>query len=225
MKFKTRGTTLQIVDVELNQGESVYTESGGMAWMSENIEMNSGLKGGVSKAFGRMFSGESAFMTTYSCSQGTGIISFCNEFPGKIIQKNLKEGESIICQRDAFMMAENGVDLKMKFNKKLGAGFFGGEGFFLQEITGPGNAFLELAGEVTEYDLKEGQSLKIDPGYIGAFEPTVKYDIARVKGIKNMLFSGEGIFLATLTGPGKIWLQSMPLSNLAKKVRKYIPTK
>ncbi len=225
MKHTIRGTTLQIADVELSQGESVFTESGGMSWMSPNIGMESGLKGGVGRSIGRMFSGESLFMTTYTCQEGTGIISFCNEFPGKIIKKKLEDGESIICQRDAFMMAETGVELKMEFNKRLGAGIFGGEGFFLQRITGPGNAFLELAGEITEYDLEEGQSLKIDPGYIGAFESSVKYDIARVQGIKNMLFSGEGLFLATLSGPGKIWLQSMPIPNLAKKIVKYLPKK
>jgi len=225
MKHKIRGTTLPIVDVELAQGESIYTESGGMAWMSPNISMESNVKGGIGKAFGRMLSGESIFMVTYTCSTGAGLISFCSEFPGKVVLYNLKAGESVICQRDAFMVAETGVSLQMEFTKRLGAGFFGGEGFFLQKITGPGKAFLEFAGEITEYTLQEGQSLKVDPGYIGAFEPTVKYDIARVKGIKNMLFGGEGLFLAELVGPGKIWLQSMPLANLAKKIAPYVPQK
>ena len=225
MKFTIRGTTLPILDMELSQGESVFSESGGMAWMSSNIEMQSNMKGGFMKGIGRATSGESLFMTNYTCSEGTGIISFCHELPGKIVPLTLAPEQSIICQRDAFMVADQGVDLKMELTKKLGAGMFGGEGFFLQRITGPGNAFLELAGEITEYNLEEGQMLKVDPGYIGAFEPTVTYDISRIKGVKNMLFSGEGIFLATLTGPGKIWLQSMPLSSLAKKIIPYIPKK
>ncbi len=225
MKYVIRGTTLPILDVQLAEGESVYTESGGMAWLSPNVSMESNMKGGLGKAFGRILSGESLFMVTYTCMQGTGLIAFCSESPGKIIPFNLKEGQSIICQRDAFMVAESGVDLKMEFTKKFGSGFFGGEGFFLQKITGPGTAFLELAGEITEYNLQEGQTLKIDPGYIGAFEPTTTYDITRIKGVKNMLFSGEGLFLATVTGPGKIWLQSMPLSNLAQKIAHYIPKK
>jgi uncharacterized protein (TIGR00266 family) len=225
MKTKIRGTVLPIVDVELNEGETVYTEAGGMSWMSSNVDMNSNLKGGVGGALGRMFTGESLFIVNYTCNKGRGLATFCSEFPGKIVPHDLKAGESIICQRDAFMLAQESVTLKMEFVKRLGAGFFGGEGFFLQKITGPGKAFLEFTGEITEYTLKEGQTIKVDPGYIGAFQPSVKYDIVRVKGIKNMLFGGEGIFLATLSGPGKVWLQSMPISNLAKKITKYIPKK
>ena len=218
MDFTVRGTTLPVLDVELDAGESVFTESGGMAWMSPNMDMSSDMKGGLGKALGRVFSGESLFMVTYTCREGRGLISFCSEFPGKIVPFDLSDGESVICQRDAFMMAETGVDLKMEFKKKIGAGFFGGEGFFLQKITGPGKAFLEYSGEITEYTLEANQTLKVDPGYIGAFEPTVDYDIERVKGVKNMLFGGEGLFLATLSGPGKVWLQSMPLANLASKL-------
>ncbi|MBD3313755.1 TIGR00266 family protein [Candidatus Woesearchaeota archaeon] len=225
MKETIRGTTLQILDVELDKGESFYTESGGMAWMSPNISMESNMKGGLGSALGRMMSGESLFMTTYTCTEGKGLISFCSEFPGKIIELDLAEGKSMICQRDAFMAAESSATLQSEFTRKLGAGFFGGEGFFLQKLTGPGKAYLEIAGEVTKYDLQEGQMLKVDPGYIGAFEPTVGYDISRVKGVKNMLFGGEGLFLATLKGPGKIWLQSMPFSNLAKKIARYVPKK
>jgi len=225
MKEIIRGSTLPVLDVELHEGESVFTESGGMAWKSPNVSIQSNMKGGIGKAFGRMLSGESLFMATYTCTQGRGVVAFCSEFPGKIVPFNLKEGESVICQRDAFMAAEAGVELKMEFNKRLGAGFFGGEGFFLQKVTGPGKAFLEFAGEITQYELEEGHTLEVDPGYVGAFEPTVSYDITRVKGIKNMLFSGEGLFLATLTGPGKIWLQSMPLSNLAGKILRYLPKK
>ena len=225
MKETIRGTTLPILDVELQQGESMYTEAGGMAWMSNNIDMQSEMKGGVGGLLGRLTSGESLFMVTYTCQEGTGIITFCSEFPGKIVPFDLSEGQEVICQRDAFMVAQPTVNLAMEFNKRLGSGLFGGEGFFLQKLTGPGKAFLEFAGEITEYDLKEGQTLKIDPGYLGAFEPTVKYDIERIKGVKNMLFGGEGIFLATVTGPGKVWLQSMPLANIAAKIARYVPSK
>ena len=225
MEYKVRGQDMPILDVELMAGESMFTEAGGMAWMSPNIDMNSNMKGGLVKGIGRMFAGESLFLVDYTCEDGTGIVTFCSEFPGKIVPMDLKEGQSVICQRDAFMAAQQGVDLKMEFVKRFGAGFFGGEGFFLQKITGPGVAFLEFAGEITEYELEPGQSLKVDPGYIGAFEPTVSYDLARVKGIKNMIFGGEGIFLASLTGPGKVWLQSMPLANLAKRLIPHLPTK
>ena len=222
MKYEIRGTTLQIADIELGEGESVYTESGGMAWMSPNIDMKTDTKGGILKGLGRSFAGESLFMTTYTCTSGTGMITFVNEFPGKIVPMKLADGESIIAQKDSFMCAESQVDLSVHFRKKLGAGLFGGEGFILQKLTGPGMVFIELAGEVTEYELKQGQMLKVDPGHIGLFEPTVDYDITRVKGIKNILFSGEGLFLATLKGPGKVWLQSMPIANLASKIARYV---
>jgi uncharacterized protein (AIM24 family) len=152
-------------------------------------------------------------------------VVFTPEAPGKVIPLELAAGQSIIAQRDAFMCAQEGVQMEMLFRKRLGTGLFGGEGFILQKITGPGVAFLEIAGEVREYTLQSGQTLKIDPGHIAAFEPTVNYSIERVKGVKNILFSGEGLFLATLTGPGKVWLQTMPIVNLAQKIARYIPTK
>jgi len=225
MKYKIRGTTMQVVDVELNAGESIYTESGGMSWMSPNLKMETNTKGGLMKALGRKFSGESLFMTTYTCEEGTGMITLSNEFPGKVLDFDLNAGESLICQKDAFMFAQSSVDLSIHVRKKLGAGLFGGEGFLMQKITGPGKAFLEIAGEITEMTLTAGQELKIDPGHIALFEPTVEFDITRVKGVKNILFGGEGLFLATLKGPGKVWLQSMPISNLASKIIKYIPVK
>ena len=225
MKYEIRGTTLQVADIELDMGESMYTESGGMAWMSPNMDMQTDTKGGLMKGLGRMMAGESLFMTTYTCNSGTGTISFASEFPGKIIPMELSEGEEIIAQRDAFMCAESSVNLAMHFRKKLGAGLFGGEGFVMQKITGPGTTFIELAGEITKYDLEADQVLKVDTGHIGMFQPTVNFDIARVKGAKNMFFGGEGLFLATLRGPGSVWLQSMPVSNLAMKIAKYIPSK
>ena len=224
--FKIRGNSMPVLDVSLSAGDNVYTESGGMAWMSGNIAMDSNMRGGLGKSLGRMFSGESLFMVNYSCAQGTGMITFCMESPGRIVEFDFDtQKQAIICQRDAFMVAQNSVELSTHLTKRLGAGLFGGEGFFLQKLQGTGKAFLELPGEITEFNLKEGQVLKVDPGYIGAFEESVNFDITRIKGVKNMLFGGEGIFLAEVTGPGKVWLQSMPFSQLAKKIIRYLPKK
>jgi len=225
MQYDIRGTVMQTVDVWLEAGESVYTEKGGMAWMSPNIAMETSGKGGLLKGLGRMMSGESFFLTTYTCTEGRGLVAFASEFPGKVLPFRLEQGQSIICQKDAFMVAESGVELSMHFRKKLGAGFFGGEGFILQKLTGPGTVFVEIAGEITEYDLKDGQTLKIDQGHLAIMEPTVEFDITRVKGLKNILFSGEGLFLATLKGPGKVWLQSMPMANLVNKILAHLPRK
>jgi len=224
MQYDIRGTVMQTVDVWLEAGESVYTESGGMCWMSPNMEMETSGKGGFFKGIARKMSGESFFLTTYKCSEGRGLVAFSNEFPGKILAFDLASGQSIICQKDAFLAAQTSVQLGVHFQKKLGVGFFGGEGFVLQKLTGPGVAWLEIAGEITEYTLKEGQTLKIDQGYLAVMEPTVAFDITTVKGLKNIFFSGEGLFLGTLTGPGKVWLQSMPLSNLAAKIASVLPS-
>jgi uncharacterized protein (TIGR00266 family) len=225
MRYEIQGTLLQAVDVHLNQGESVYTESGGMAWMRGDVEMQTSTKGGLMAGLGRKLAGESLFMTTYTCRRGEALVVFTPEAPGKVLDFQLRAGESLICQKDAFMCAESSVKLEMHFRKKLGAGLFGGEGFILQQVTGPGTVFLEIPGEVREYTLAAGETMQVDPGHIALFEPTVSYDIARVKGVANILFSGEGLFLARLTGPGRIWLQSLPLSNLAGKLARYMPSK
>jgi len=225
MEYEIQGTVLQTVDIRLRQGESVYTESGGMAWMRGDIEMKTGTKGGLLAGLGRKLAGESLFMTTYTCRGDEGTIVFTPEAPGKVLDFQLEAGQSLICQRDAFMCAEESVKLEMHFRKKLGTGLFGGEGFILQKITGPGVVFLEIPGEAREYTLAAGEKMQVDPGHIALFEPTVKYDITMVKGVANVLFSGEGLFLAKLTGPGRVWLQSMPLSNLAGKLARYMPTK
>ncbi len=225
MDYRLEGEDMPSLEIKLKQGESVYTESGGMAWMSGSIEMKTEGKGGLGAMLGRSLSGESMFLTTYTCEGMNGAITFTPESPGTILPMDLKPNEVIIAQKDAFMVAEESVSLEMHFRKKLGAGFFGGEGFILQKLTGPGLVFVEIAGEVREFTLNEGQTFKVDPGHIAMYEPTVNYDIQRVKGVRNILFGGEGLFLATLTGPGKIWLQTMPLSNLAGAIRRYIPSK
>lgn len=225
MEYVISGTVMQTIQITLNEGEGVYTESGGMAWMTANIEMQSGMKGGLLGGLTRMLSGESLFMTDYICTSGQGYVSFTTETPGKIIPMHLEAGQSIICQRDAFMVAQQGVTLEMTFTKKLGAGLFGGEGFFLQKITGPGLACMELSGEIVEYNLQAGQMLKVDPGHVAMMDPTVDFDITLVKGIRNIFMAGEGLFLATVSGPGRVWLQTMPLRNLAKRLIPYLPFK
>ncbi len=225
MQYKISGTLMETVDIHLKAGESMYTESGGMAWMRGNIEMDTNTRGGLGAGLGRMLAGESLFLTTYKCQSPDGLITFTPEIPGKVVPVELAAGQSLICQKDAFMCAEDSVKLEMHFRKRLGAGFFGGEGFILQKVTGPGTVFFEIPGEVRNYELKDGEIIKVDPGHIAIFEPTVDYDITSVKGLKNVFFSGEGLFLATLRGPGKIWLQSLPIANLAMKLARYMPTK
>jgi uncharacterized protein (TIGR00266 family) len=225
MEYEIHGTTMQTLDVRLARGESMYTESGGMAWMMGDIDMKTDTRGGLLKGLGRTLAGESLFMTTYTCVGDSGMITFTPEAPGKILPFTLQATQSLICQKDSFMGAEDSVKLEMHFRKRLGTGIFGGEGFILQKVTGPGTVFLEVAGEVREYTLQPGQVMKVDPGHLALYEPTVDYDLAMVKGVANVLFGGEGLFLATLTGPGRIWLQSLPLSNLARKLARYIPSK
>lgn len=221
MKYKLSGTVMQTVNFELKKGEKIYSESGNMAWMSDNIKMDTSTRGGLVEGIKRRLSGESIFLNTFTCKEGTGIVTFASEFPGKVIALDMSKGE-MICQKDAFMCAEDSVNLNMHFRKRFGAGFFGGEGFILQRLSGKGMAFVELAGEVTLINLKKDQRLLIDTGHIAMYQPTVDFDIKLISGFKNILFGGEGLFLATLTGPGKIWLQSMPLANLAGKIGQYL---
>ncbi|MFH1084386.1 MAG: TIGR00266 family protein [Chloroflexota bacterium] len=225
MKYEIHGTVLPSVDVWLEAGETMFTESGGMAWMKGDVAMETSTRGGLLAGLGRKLAGESLFMTTYKCNSGSCLVTFTPEAPGRVLAFELQAGQSLICQKDAFMAAQESATLEMFFRKRLGVGLFGGEGFVLQKISGPGTVFLEIAGDVREYDLAAGETMKIDPGHIALYQPTVEYDIAAVKGLTNVLFSGEGLFLATLKGPGRVWLQTMPISNLAAKIREFIPTK
>ncbi len=225
MKYEIKGGMLPSLDIYLEAGESVYTESGGMAWMKGDIAMETGTRGGMMAGLGRALAGESLFMTTYASKSASSMVTFTPEAPGTILAFQLEAGQSLICQRDAFMVAQEGVKMEMHFRRKLGAGLFGGEGFILQKVTGPGMVWLEIAGDVRDYVLQAGEVMRVDPGHIALYEPSVAYDIESVKGAMNVLFSGEGLFLATLKGPGHIWLQSMPISNLAHKISKYIPKK
>ncbi len=225
MQYQISGETFPIAEFQLSRGESVFTESGGMSWMSEGIEMSTSTRGGLMAGLGRALAGESLFMVSYRCQADSGTVVFTPEAPGKILDMDLEPGQSLICQKDTFLCAEESVALKIHFHKRLGAGLFGGEGFILQKVTGPGRAFFAIPGELQERTLAPGEKLLIDPGHIAMFEPTVAYEINMVKGIKNVLFAGEGLFLATLKGPGKIWLETMPLSNLAAKIARYIPSR
>jgi uncharacterized protein (TIGR00266 family) len=225
MQFKISGEVFPTLEVSLKRGESVFTEAGGMAWMSEGLNMSTNTRGGLMAGLGRALAGESLFMTTYTSEKDDAWMVFTMGAPGRIMEQKLSSGQSLICQKDAFLCAEQGVSVEMHFRKQLGTGFFGGEGFILEKISGPGTVFLEIPGDVQERNLAAGEKILIDPGHIALFEPSVKYEINTVKGIKNMLFAGEGLFLATLTGPGRIWLETLPLSNLAAKLKKYIPTK
>jgi len=223
MEYQIQGGNLPVVLCTLQAGDSMYTESGGMSWMTTNIGMETNMKGGLMKGLARKLAGESLFMTTYSCQQGQGLIAFSSSFPGEIRAIKLEAGQSLICQKRSFLAAEGSVTLEMHFRKRLGVGLFGGEGFILQKITGPGMAFVEMDGSVIEYDLQAGQVLKVDTGHVAMFDPTVNFDIQTVKGFSNVLFGGEGLFLGTLTGPGKVWLQTMPFENLANEIIARVP--
>ncbi|WP_035293346.1 MULTISPECIES: TIGR00266 family protein [Clostridiaceae] len=224
MRYEIKGSNLPVVICELNPGEKVVSESGAMGWMSDNIDMDTNMKGGLFGGIGRAFSGESIFLNTFTCTSGLGKIAFPSSFPGKIVAKHLQAGESLICQKSAFLAGESTVTLATHFRKKLSSGLFGGEGFILQKVTGPGIVFLEFDGHVEEYSLVQGETLKVDTGNIAMFEPSVHFDVTMVKGFKNMFFGGEGLFLSTLTGPGKVYLQTMPINNLAGQLSSYFAT-
>lgn len=215
MEAKILGDSLPVVTCKLKKGESVITESGGMSWMDEGIKMTTSTNGGIIKGFGRALAGESLFMNIYTAEKDDVEIAFSSSFPGKILEFNLNQGETIIAQKRAFLCAESSVDIAMHFRKKIGAGFFGGEGFIMQKITGPGKVYLEIDGEVVKKYLEPGEKLKLDNGYVAAMTSGVKLDIETVPGLKNIMFGGEGLFLTTVEGPGTIYLQSMPVSKLA----------
>ena len=223
MKYEIRGGVFPVVICDLENGEKMITEKGAMSWMSPNMKMET-TGGGLGKMFSKAFSGESMFQNIYTAQGGPGMIAFGSCFPGKILPVQIAPGKELIVQKSAFLASEAGVELSIHFNKKLGAGFFGGEGFIMQRLSGSGLVFLEIDGELVEYDLAAGQQMVIDTGNVAAFESTVSIDIQQVPGLKNKLLGGEGLFNTTLTGPGKIWLQTMPISNVAAAIRPFIPT-
>lgn len=223
MQYNIEGTPLPVVTCTLAQGETMITERGSMCWMSPNMKMDTSTNGGIGKALGRMFSGESMFQNRYTAEGGEGMIAFASSFPGSIRAFDIKPGAGIIVQKSGFLACEQGVELSIHFQKKLGSGFFGGEGFIMQRLSGDGIAFVEIDGHAVEYDLQAGQSMVVDTGYLAAMSETCKMDIQTVPGLKNMVFGGEGVFNTVVTGPGKIILQTLPISAVATSLRPFFP--
>jgi uncharacterized protein (TIGR00266 family) len=223
MKYEIKGTPFPVVTCYLERGEIMVSERGGMSWMTDKMKMETNTGGGFKKGLSRMFSGDSFFLNYYTAEGDNQFITFGSSFPGRILDLKLENGRTIIAQKGALLAMEKSVEMDIHFKKKIGAGFFGGEGFILQKFSGDGYVFLEIDGEIVEYDLKAGERLVIDQGHMAAMEDTVSFDITTVKGAKNILFGGEGLFLGTLTGPGKVWIQTMPMSNLVNLVLSRIP--
>ena len=224
MRYQIQGDTLPVVICELQQGERMITESGSMSWMSPNMKMETSTNGGIGKAFGRLFSGENIFQNIYTAVGGPGMIAFASSFPGSIRAFEISPGNEMIFQKSAFLAGESSINLSVFFNKKLGSGIFGGEGFIMQNVSGSGIVFAEFDGHVVEYDLAAGQQIVVDTGYLAAMTSSCRMDIQSVPGVKNMLFGGEGIFNTVITGPGRVWLQTMPISHVAGVLRPYMPT-
>lgn len=222
MRYELKGGSFPVVECQLENGEQMITERGSMVWMSSNMQMETS-GGGFGRMFSKAFSGESIFQNIYT-AKGNGLIAFGSSFPGQIKPVVISRGQEMIVQKSAFLAAQSGVELSIHFSRKLGAGLFGGEGFIMQRLSGNGIAFVEIDGELIEYELQAGQQIVVDTGNVAGFTPGVQMDIRQVPGMKNMLLGGEGMFNTVLTGPGKVWLQTMPISNVAMAIRPYIPT-
>lgn len=221
MQYELKGGAFPVVVCRLNSGESMITEKGSMVWMTPNMEMTTTGGGGIGKMFSKALTGESMFQNIYT-ARGEGMITFGSSFPGQILPLEVTPGKSFILQKSAFLASEAGVQLSMHVNQKLGAGFFGGEGFIMQKLTGNGIAFAEVDGELVEYTLAPGEQMVVDTGYVMGFELSISMDIQQVKGLKNMVLGGEGLFNTVLTGPGKIWLQTMPISGVAAAIQPFL---
>ena len=224
MEYKIDGAPLPVVICQLNAGETMITERGSMSWMSPNMKMETTSNGGLGKALGRMFAGEALFQNRYTAQGGPGMIAFASSFPGSIRAVEIGPGRELIVQKSGFLASEATVELSVFFQKKLGSGFFGGEGFIMQRLSGRGVAFTEFDGHVVEYDLAPGQSMVVDTGYLAAMDATCSMDIQTVPGVKNMVFGGEGLFNTVVTGPGRIYLQTMPISAVAGVLRPFMPS-
>ncbi len=219
--YKIEGGSLPVVICNVKQGQTLCTQSGSMSWMSLNMHMETHA-GGLAKAIGRMFSGESIFLNEYTAMGSDGVIAFPSSFPGSIIPIEISEGSGLIIQKKSFLAMEKGIDLSVYFQKKLGRAIFGGEGFIMQKASGNGTLFLEIDGYCKQYDLLPGQSMIIGTGYLAAMSETCSMDVQMVKGAKNIFFGGEGLFNTVITGPGRVYLQSMPLINTAQVLAPYV---
>lgn len=223
IKYEIEGGSLPVVICYPQAGQTLCCESGAMSWMSSNMQMNTTSGGGFKKVMGRLFSGDSIFLNEYTPQGSQGMIAFASSFPGSIIPFEVRDGEGIIVQKSGFLAMEKGLELSMYFNKKISKGLFGGEGFIMQKVTGNGVVFLEIDGHCKEYTLGVGEQLILDTGYLAAMSETCTMDIQTVKGFKNMFFGGEGIFNTVVTGPGKVYVQSMPIYNTAMSIYPYLP--
>lgn len=222
--FRIVGTTMQALMIQINRGQAFYSESGSLSWMTDGIKMDTNLGGkGLMGALSRVVSGESLFVVNFTSERDQQLATFSSDFPGKIVPVHLAQGQAMIAQKDTLLVAEKTVNMTIALQRKLSAGLFGGEGFILQRFDGPGTFFGALDGEIVEYTLQPGQRLLVDTGHVAMFEPSVAYDVQVIKGVKNILFGGEGLFFVSLTGPGRIWLQTMPMSKLAGAIRQYMP--
>ena len=222
MNYEIKGTPFPVVICKLANGERMITEKGAMVWMSPNMEMST-VGGGLGRMFSKAFSGESMFQNIYT-ARGDGMITFGSCFPGRIVPLEIAPGREFVLQKSAFLASTDGVELSIHFNKKLGVGLFGGEGFIMQKLSGRGFAFTEFDGHIVEYDLDPGESLVVDTGYLAAMDATCSMDIQAVPGLKNMVFGGEGIFNTIITGPGHVYLQTMPISGIAQSVAPFLPS-
>lgn len=224
MKYEIIGTPLPAVVCTLDANETMITESGSMSWMSNHIKMETTSGGGLGKMFGRMLSGENLFLNRYTAQGKEGMIAFASSFPGSIIPIDIHPSRSVIVQKSGFLAATSSVDISIHFQKKFGTGLFGGEGFIMQKLSGSGTAFIEVDGHAAEYQLVAGEKLVVGTGHVAMMEETVSMEITSVPGVKNMLFGGEGVFVTTLSGPGKVVLQTHPIAGFAKTIQRYLPT-
>ena len=223
MRYEIKGETLPVAVCYLEEGEVMITERGSMSWMSPNMKMETTSNGGTVNTLGRMFAGEAIFQNRYTAVGGNGMIAFASSFPGQIRTWDVSPSNEVIVQKSGFLAAEESVELSVFFQKKLGAGFFGGEGFIMQRLSGHGTAFLEFDGHVVEYNLQPGQQIVVDTGYLAAMDATCSMEIKTVPGLKNIVFGGEGVFNTLITGPGRVWLQTMPISGVAAEILKFMP--
>ncbi len=224
MKYNITGNPFPVLTCEMDAGESVICQKGAMVWMTENMKMETST-GGLEKVFSKVLTGESMFHNVYTAEGQPGMITFGSSIPGTILKFDIDASNTIVAQKGAFLASSHSVNFETFFQHKALAGFFGGEGFIMQKFTGNGMLFVEIDGSVVEYTLEPGQSMLIDTGYLAAMESTVSISVDKVKGIGNALFGGEGLFNTKVTGPGRIWLQTMPISQFAGSIIPYIPRK
>ena len=224
MRYEITGTTMQTVSIDLSPGEQLFSQTASMAWMTDNIRMDTNTGGGLFAGLKRAMAGGGLFVTEFT-ADGAGHIAFAPRFPGQIVVEELRADQVLVCRKETFLCAQKSVTLDIAFQQRFGAGLLGGDGFILQHVKGPGTAFLDLSGEVIVKELRPGERLIVHAGHVGMFEPSVQFDVRMMRGFRNALFGGEGLFLATLTGPGRVWLQSMPIMNLAEEIARHLPSR